>query len=124
MTRGVLPVVSELWWGPVVRAISVGVNGASATPDVPLNAPFVWRDEASDSQVLAFWHPRGYGGETLYKGHTLPLTPAEDCVHTPAHADGGRDILCFSWRGDNKGPFDDPKDVRASRLPGCLGSAS
>eukprot|EP00892_Ulva_mutabilis_P005410 jgi/Ulvmu1/3240/UM150_0013.1 len=111
MTRAVLPVITELWWGPVVRAVSVGVNSASAPPDVPLNTPFVWREEATDSQLIAFWHAGGYGGETVYKGHTLPLTPAGDCVRTPARASGSRDILCFSWRADNKGPFEDPKDV-------------
>lgn len=121
MTRGVLPVVTELWWGPVVRAISVGVNGASPAPAVPLNTPFVWRDEATGSQVVAFWHPGGYGGKSDYKGHTIALTPAPDCVRTPAGASGGRHILCFSWRGDNKGPFDDPKEVRhAGGLPPLL----
>lgn len=115
MTRGILPVLSELWWGPVVRAISVGVNSASPAPAVPLNEPFVWRDDATGAQVIAFWHAGGYGGEMEYKGHTLPLTPASDCVRAPAGESGKRHILCFSWRADNKGPFNDPKEVRSAR---------
>lgn len=114
MTRGILPVITELWWGPIVRAISVGVNSASPAPAVPLNEPFLWRDDASGAEVIAFWHAGGYGGETEYKGHTLALTPAPDCVRAPAGESGERAILCFSWRGDNKGPFDDPKEVLAT----------
>lgn len=114
MTRGALPALTEPWWGPVVRAVSVGVNSATPTPAVPLNTPFIWRDEATGSQVLALWHAGGYGGSSQYKGHKLELTPAEECVRAPPSANGHRHILCFSWRGDNKGPFEDPKDVRSS----------
>lgn len=37
--------------------LSVGVNAASAPPGVPKTAPFVWRDVASGSELLAMWHP-------------------------------------------------------------------
>lgn len=50
----------------------------------------------------------------MHKGKRVVLTPAEDCVRTPLQADGRRDILCFSWRGDNDGPFQDPKEVYLS----------
>ena len=55
LTRAAVPVLARQG----VRAISVGVNGGSAPPAVPLNAPFLWRDTASGTQLLAFWHPGG-----------------------------------------------------------------
>ena len=68
------------------------------------------------AEVLALWHPRGYGGRTNYRGQQVFLTPPGDCVRTPRQAGARQDILCFSWRGDNKGPFQDPADVRLSSL--------
>jgi hypothetical protein len=50
-----------------VRAISVGVNGASAPPAVP--RAFVWRDEASATDMLTFYHPLGYGGIAVAREH-------------------------------------------------------
>jgi hypothetical protein len=96
-----------------VRAISIGVNPFSAPPAVPHNSPFIWRDEPTATQVIAFWHPFGYGGHTSdASGRRIQLTPPKDCVYTPPDVTtGGRDILCFSWRGDNAGPFEDPDDV-------------
>jgi hypothetical protein len=107
MTRAALNTLNQQG----IRAISVGVNAGSAPPGVPKNQPFIWRDQPSGAQVIAFWHPFGYGGHVQRNGKTLQLTPAEDCVKTPQKADGTREILCFSWRGDNAGPFEDPDDV-------------
>lgn len=50
-----------------VKAISVGVNPASAPPGVPANQPFWWRDPSSGSQILAMWHP----GWPIHAPHPL-----------------------------------------------------
>ena len=47
MTRGVVPILAKL----PGAAVSVGVNPFSSPPDVP--KAFVWRDEASDSEVAS-----------------------------------------------------------------------
>lgn len=54
ITRAVLAAFQQvaMWTSTRVRAISVGVNSASAPPDVPQNEPFIWRDEASDSGTV------------------------------------------------------------------------
>ena len=44
-----------------VQAITVGVNGASMPPAVP--NIFRWKDPISNEEVLAMWHPGGYGGQ-------------------------------------------------------------
>ena len=56
------------------------------SPDVP--PAFVWRDEASGAEVLALWHPLGYGGTGLKDAVLLPN----------GHA------LVTDWNGDNAGP--------------------
>jgi hypothetical protein len=96
-----------------IRAISVGVDPSSAPPDVPLNTPFIWRSERDNSQLIAMWHPFGYGGHSIAAdGTTVLITPPKDCVHSPKiNATSERAILCFSWRGTNAGPFRDPDDV-------------
>lgn len=50
MTRSVIPYLLQSG----IRAISVGVNGASAPPVVP--KAFVWRDPVSNTDILAMWH--------------------------------------------------------------------
>lgn len=72
-----------------IIGISVGVNGASTPPNVP--PAFVWHDEASGAEVLALWHPFGYGG-----------TGIADAVIVP----GLSHALVFEWNGDNAGPPD------------------
>lgn len=54
MTRALLPAIQDAtkWTTRQLRAISVGVNKASATPDVPLNEPFIWRDERSNAGMV------------------------------------------------------------------------
>lgn len=40
-----------------VLAITIGVNGGSASPDLPNNKAFVWRDESSGAQAIMIQHP-------------------------------------------------------------------
>jgi hypothetical protein len=70
-----------------IRAISVGVNGASTFPNVPRG--FLWNHAPSNTTLWAMWHPRGYGGIDVSDAVILPGT---------SHA------LVFAWRGDNAGP--------------------
>ncbi len=77
-----------------VRAVSIGVNGASAPPAVPpspmpRNGAFIWRDSTSSSEVISFIHPGGYGGIEV-----------SDCVMIP----GFDHALATMFRGDNAGP--------------------
>lgn len=97
MTRSIIPVLKKVG----VRAISVGVNGASAPPVVP--SAFVWRDPVSGEDIIAMWHPggniflinsifdinqiKGYGGIDI-----------PDCVIVP----GFEHALAFAIRGDVK----------------------
>ncbi len=55
LTRAAVPFLT----GQGVHALSVGVNGGSAPPGVPHNTPFWWRDAATGTNLLAFWHPGG-----------------------------------------------------------------
>jgi hypothetical protein len=57
LTRAVLPVITDEDWMRGVKVLSVGVNGGSAPPAVPHNVPFLWRDEATSSEIIAMWHP-------------------------------------------------------------------
>ena len=82
-TRSALP----LLYSAGVRAISVGVNGASTPPDVP--RAFMWSDSASRVALPSLWHPYGYGDKGF-----------EDAVVLP----GSSHALIMNWRGDNAGP--------------------
>lgn len=55
LTRAAIPLLSK--YG--VKGVTVGENGACA----PVNVPniFLWRDNATDSEVVALFHPHGYG---------------------------------------------------------------
>lgn len=85
ITRSAIPTMAAQG----IKAVNVGVNHGSAPPGVPKDEPFVWRDLASGTQVLAFWHPGGYGGYT-----------EDDCVMVKHLGH----ILCTYWKGDNAGP--------------------
>ncbi|PRW60876.1 Coiled-coil domain-containing mitochondrial isoform B [Chlorella sorokiniana] len=74
-----------------VRAVTVCVNGVTSPPAVPHNQPFWYRDEASGTQLLSFWHPGGYTGD--------PVDNADECIHAP----GLKHRLCLSWTNDNAG---------------------
>eukprot|EP01090_Pellita_catalonica_P011857 TRINITY_DN2446_c0_g1_i1.p1 TRINITY_DN2446_c0_g1~~TRINITY_DN2446_c0_g1_i1.p1 ORF type:complete len:760 (-),score=113.06 TRINITY_DN2446_c0_g1_i1:691-2970(-) len=89
LTRGAIPLLLQQG----VKAITVGVNGASSPPDVP--KAFIWRDpKNATSEILAMWHPGGYGGIKI-----------SDCVIV----DGLRHALAFAFRGDNAGPHTVPE---------------
>lgn len=85
ITRSIIPLLVEHG----VKAISVGVNGATSPPGVNSGSAFVWRDMLSGDQVIGMWHPGGYGG---YK--------KQDCVIVP----GFDEALAVIVRGDNLGP--------------------
>jgi hypothetical protein len=85
LTRSVIPLLVKNG----VRAVSVGVNGGSAAPNLP--PAFIWR-HGVDS-VLAMWLPGGYGG--------LPL-PGNSFAYT--QIPGSSQVLVVAWRGDNAGP--------------------
>ena len=73
-----------------VHAITVGVNTVSMPPAVP--SAFRWQDPGSDTEILAMWHPHGYGGQS---------GPSLDSVVT---VPGMPVALAFAIRGDNSGP--------------------
>lgn len=52
-TRSAIPILHD----EGVRAVTVGVNGVTSPPAVPHDQPFWYRDEASGTQLLSFWHP-------------------------------------------------------------------
>ena len=52
-TRAAVPVLVDSG----VKAVTLGVNGGSAPPDVPYNTPFLWRDIQSGTELIAMWHP-------------------------------------------------------------------
>lgn len=75
LTRAVIPVLAAKG----IKAVSVGVNPGSAPPAVPQYTPFIWRDEASGTQLLAFWRPgRRRGG-----GHCTPTAQAALVLPVP-----------------------------------------
>lgn len=88
LTRAAVPILAKAG----VKGLSVGVNSGSAPPAVPKSTPFFWRDEPSNTSIIAFWHPGGYSGS--------PVDHRAECVTTP----GFDHVLCTSWRSDNEGP--------------------
>jgi hypothetical protein len=95
LTRGAIPVLVEAG----VKGVSVGMN-----PSVPpVNVPdiFRWRDNASDTEVVALFHKRGYGGcFNCGNGDGHAVLHASDCVKNL----DSRTAICYSWRSDNSGP--------------------
>ena len=86
MTRSIIPLLTSHG----VQAITVGVNTVSMPPAVP--SVFRWQDPISQTEVVAMWHPHGYGGQhgpSLDSVVTVPGMPA---------------ALAFAIRGDNSGP--------------------
>ena len=109
LTRAAIPLLAK----EGVKAITVGENGACA----PVNVPniFMWRDNATQTEMLTMFHPRGYGRRRLSSSVSeemdgLPerdwdatgggLTRDGDCVTVPA----AKVALCYAWQGDNHGP--------------------
>lgn len=56
ITRAAVPLLARKG----VTALSVGVDWASPAPKLP--RAFVWRDEASSTELVVAWHNYGYGG--------------------------------------------------------------
>jgi len=83
MTRSVIPLLVAQG----IKAITIGVNGASAPPATP--NPFVWKDPVSGASILGMMHPGGYGGIGV-----------ADCVIV----DGFEHALAPAFRSDNQGP--------------------
>ena len=65
LTRSAIPVLSSLG----VRAISVGVNDASAPPGVPKNTPFIWQDVRSNASLIGMLHPGAWPRVQLSCSH-------------------------------------------------------
>jgi hypothetical protein len=89
-TARLLPLLNDAG----VRAVSFGVNGASAPAAVP--SVFLWRHMDPDTgavvgEVLALYHPGGYGGLDASDCHALP---------------GWDEVLCLFFKNDNDGPPD------------------
>lgn len=81
-----------------VQAITVGVNTVSMPPAMP--SVFRWLDPISNTEVLAMWHPHGYGGQSgpnLDSVVTIPGMPV---------------ALAFAIRVDNSGPPQAPEVLR------------
>ena len=53
--RSIIPILKDTG----LEMISVGVNGGSSPPDVP--RLFRWLDPGSGEDIIAMWHPLGYG---------------------------------------------------------------
>eukprot|EP01084_Bolivina_argentea_P099980 179630_1 len=87
MTRGVIPYLLKHG----IRAISVGVNGASAPPDVP--DIFRWKSLDGTQEVLVIYHPDGYGG-----------IKAKDCPIINNNITSYDHTLATFFRLDNHGP--------------------
>ena len=86
LTRAMIPIMAKHG----VEALTVGVNGASMPPAVP--SAFVWKDTTSDKEILAMWHPHGYGGSLGVGLQSMVIVP------------GMPYALAFAIRGDNTGP--------------------
>jgi hypothetical protein len=70
-----------------IRALSEGVNGASAPPALP--KAYTWYDPTSGQSIIGMQHPGGYGGIDV-----------SDCVTVQ----GWDQALCMAFNGDNQGP--------------------
>ena len=75
ITRAAIPLLNQQG----VTGLSVGVDWASPVPKVP--RAFVWRDEATNTEVLTSIHGGGYGG---HGGQNIyALTEAGNCIVVP-----------------------------------------
>ncbi len=61
-TRGIVPLLAKAG----IKFLHIGVNSASTAPDVP--PVFVWRDQASQSEVIVMYHKEGYGNLMVVPG--------------------------------------------------------
>ena len=91
ITRSVIP----LMVANGVQAITVGVNTVSMPPAVP--SVFRWQDPLSQTEVVAMWHPHGYGGQNGPSMDSVVMVPGMPVA------------LAFAIRGDNSGPPSAPE---------------
>jgi hypothetical protein len=112
LTRAAIPTLVENG----VIGISVGVNDGSPAPIVPstaacfagnrqIRAPFLWKDLNTKTEIIADYHPGGYGGILpQIPNQTIPYYSRDgvlcDCIGVP----GLDQVLCYGWKGDNYGP--------------------
>ena len=101
-TRALVPLLAEAG----IRLLHIGVNPASSVPDVP--PIFLWRDEASSTDVIVIYH-HTYGGLT--------------------RVEGVDDALALVLTGDNEGPpseaaIDQTYRTLAEQMPNARVAAS
>lgn len=80
-TRAAVPVLV----GQGIKAVTVGVNGGSAPPDVPYNTPFLWHDKQSKTEIVAMWHPGALPAPSC-KTPLRACSQGEACRYTKGHA--------------------------------------
>ena len=85
-TRSLIPIMNANG----IQALTVGVNSASMPPAVP--SVFVWKDDDTSTDIIAMWHPHGYGGDPQPGPDSMVIVP------------GMKVALAFAIRGDNSGP--------------------
>ena len=85
-TRSLIPIMNANG----IQALTVGVNSASMPPAVP--SVFVWKDDDTNTDIIAMWHPHGYGGDPQPGPDSMVIVP------------GMEEALAFAIRGDNSGP--------------------
>ena len=69
-----------------------------------LATPFVWEDKASNTSVIAAFHPGGYGGI----GGDSPNLNC-DCLGAP----GLDEVLCYGW-------YDANSKAHVEAIPQCV----
>ncbi|EDQ86449.1 uncharacterized protein MONBRDRAFT_33848 [Monosiga brevicollis MX1] len=90
MTRSLIPVFAANG----LKGVSEGSNSRV----FPVNVPpaFLWRDVATETEIIALWHAYDYG-QLPSAGDS---SPARDYVVVP----GLDEAIIYAWRGDNAGP--------------------
>ena len=88
-----------------IKGLTIGSNGANYPPQVP--KLHLWRDPATDTEVVVAYHPYGYGGY----GKSTCAGPGQcgDCAEAPNGV-----ALCTEFRTDNTGPPTSTDEIIAS----------
>lgn len=88
-----------------ITALSVGVNVATAPPDMP--NPGVWLDPATNTSVIFMQHNGGYPGNPGPSPTDPGGMSAADAVVVP----GFGHVLLWAFRTDNSGPAESVDEV-------------